>query len=109
MIKDILVNLETNSARDAARDYAISVASLFEAHLTGVAFAYEPVNPGTIFDGIGTSVIAEYREELRAAAQSRPRSVQACCTASRSAVRGARSRTWPRRRRRHVRRDGAQL
>ena len=47
MIKNILVNLDTSSARDAARDYAISVASLFEAHLTGVAFAYEPVNPGT--------------------------------------------------------------
>ena len=70
MIKDILVNLETNSTRDAARDYAISVASLFEARLTGVAFAYEPVNPGTIVDGIGTSVIAEYREELRAAARA---------------------------------------
>ncbi|HET9535533.1 MAG TPA: universal stress protein [Mesorhizobium sp.] len=70
MIKDILANLETNPTRDAARDYAISAASLFEARLTGVAFAYEPVNPGTIFDGIGAPVIAEYREELRAAARA---------------------------------------
>jgi nucleotide-binding universal stress UspA family protein len=70
MIKDILVNLQTNSSRDPARDYAISVASVFEARLTGVVFAYEPINPGTIFDGIGASVIAEYRDELRAAAQA---------------------------------------
>ena len=70
MIRDILVNLDTNSAQDAARDYAISVASMFEAHLTGVAFAYEPVNPGTLFDGIGTAIIAQYRDELRTAAQT---------------------------------------
>ena len=70
MIKSILVNLDTSSARDAARDYAISVADLFEAHLTGVAFAYEPVNPGSLFDGIGTAIIAQYRDELRTAAQT---------------------------------------
>jgi nucleotide-binding universal stress UspA family protein len=70
MMKDILVNLETNSSRDPARDYAISVASLFEARLTGVAFACEPANLGTIFDGIGASLIAEYRDELMAAAQA---------------------------------------
>jgi len=70
MIKDILVNLETGSARDAARDYAISAAGLFEAHLTGVAFAYDPVNPGSIINGVGAAIIAEYRDELRAAAQA---------------------------------------
>ena len=70
MIKDILVNLETGSARDAARDYAISAAGLFEAHLTGVAFAYDPVNPGSIINGIGAAIIAEYRDELRVAAQA---------------------------------------
>lgn len=70
MIKDILVNLETNSARDAARDYAISVAGLFKAHLTGVALAYEPVNPGTIFNGVAASIIAQHRDKLRAAART---------------------------------------
>ena len=68
MIKDILVNLETGPGRDAAREYAISVAQLFEAHLTGIAFAYEPVNPGTIFDGVA-AIIAEYREEMATAAR----------------------------------------
>jgi nucleotide-binding universal stress UspA family protein len=70
MFKNILVNLETSSVRDAARDYAISVAGLFEAHLTGVAFAYEPVNPGAVFDGVAAPIIAQYRDELRAAAQT---------------------------------------
>ena len=70
MIKDILVNLEITSTRDAAAEYALSVATLFEAHLTGVAFAYEPVNVGSVIDGVASSVIARYGEELRAAAQA---------------------------------------
>jgi nucleotide-binding universal stress UspA family protein len=70
MFKNLLVNLETNSDRDAARDYAISIASLFEAHLTGVAFAYEPINPGAVFDGVAAPIIAQYRDELRIAAQT---------------------------------------
>ncbi len=68
MIKDILVNLQTTADRDAARDYAITVANLFDAHLTGIAFAYEPINPGTIFDG-AASIVARYREELATAAR----------------------------------------
>ena len=107
MIRDILVNLDTNSAQDAARDYAISVASMFEAHLTGVAFAYEPVNPGTLFDGIGTAIIAQYRDELRTAAQTARRPVCQCRTGGRPAVASARPRTRPRRRRHDVRQDGA--
>jgi nucleotide-binding universal stress UspA family protein len=70
MIKDILVNLGANSERDPARDYAISVARTFEAHLTGLAFAYEPVIPGTIFDGGVVSVIAACRADNRKAAQA---------------------------------------
>jgi nucleotide-binding universal stress UspA family protein len=70
VIKDILVNLSINSDRDPARDYAISVAQTFQAHLTGVTFACEPVIPGTIFDGYAASIIANYRAENRKAAQS---------------------------------------
>jgi nucleotide-binding universal stress UspA family protein len=68
MIKDILVNLSTNSDRDAARDYAISIAQAFGAHLTGFACAYEPVISSSIFDGYAASIIATYREETRQAA-----------------------------------------
>jgi nucleotide-binding universal stress UspA family protein len=70
MIKDILVNLSTKPEHDPGRDYAISVARAFEAHLTALAFAYEPVISGTIFDGYGASVIANYRAENRKIAQS---------------------------------------
>ena len=69
MIKDILVNLSTQTDRDAACDYAISVAREFEAHLTGVAFDYVAGIPGTIFDGGVATVIAAYRAENRRVAQ----------------------------------------
>ena len=39
MIKDIILNLERNKSRDSVRDYAITVAKTFDAHLAGVAFA----------------------------------------------------------------------
>lgn len=45
MIKDIVFALEVNSSHDAARDYAISVAAAFDAHLTAIGFAYAPVLP----------------------------------------------------------------
>jgi hypothetical protein len=38
MIKDIIVNLERRIGRDPARDFAISVAETFDAHVAGVAF-----------------------------------------------------------------------
>jgi nucleotide-binding universal stress UspA family protein len=39
MIKDIILYLERNKSRDCVRDYAITVARTFDAHLAGVAFA----------------------------------------------------------------------
>jgi nucleotide-binding universal stress UspA family protein len=42
MIKDVIVNLEHLASRDPARDFAISVAETFDAHVAGVAFAYDP-------------------------------------------------------------------
>ena len=46
MIKDIVVNL-TPAALDAdpAGRYAISLAEAYDAHITGVAFAYDPPWP----------------------------------------------------------------
>ena len=38
MIKDVILNLEHNKSRDSVRDYAITLAEAFSAHLTGVAF-----------------------------------------------------------------------
>jgi nucleotide-binding universal stress UspA family protein len=45
MIKDIVLALEVGSARDAARDYAISVAATFDAHLAAIGFDYAPILP----------------------------------------------------------------
>src|SRR5262249_39775694 len=41
MIKDIVVKLSPSSS-DHAGAYAISLAATFEAHVTAIAFAYEP-------------------------------------------------------------------
>ena len=46
MIKDIVVNLQHDVSRDRARDFAITVAEAFDAHVAGVAFAYTPEFPG---------------------------------------------------------------
>ena len=52
MPKDIVVNLMVAGSRDAAAAYAVSVAKTFDAHLAGIAFAYEPVLPAIVGGGI---------------------------------------------------------
>ena len=70
MPKDIVVNLMVAGSRDAAATYAVSVARTFDAHLAGIAFAYEPVLPAIVGGGIPESVIEEQREENEKAAKS---------------------------------------
>ncbi len=68
MIKDIVVNLSVGEASDAATDYAISVAAAFEAHLAGIAFAYEPAVAEFGYEGVAVSLIeAERAKSARAA------------------------------------------
>src|SRR5436190_7731638 len=62
MIKDVLVNLAVDAERDFAGEFAISLAHAFNAHLSGVAFAYEPAIPGTFF-GTATVDVLESRRE----------------------------------------------
>lgn len=57
MLKDIVVNLTPSRRDDPAVDYAISLAAQFGAHLTGVAFAFEPALPASTMDGIGGDLI----------------------------------------------------
>jgi nucleotide-binding universal stress UspA family protein len=57
MLKDIVVNLTPGRPRDPAADYAISLASQFSAHLTGIAFALEPAIPAGAMGGIAGDVI----------------------------------------------------
>ena len=70
MPKDIVVNLMVAGSRDAAATYAVSIAQTFDAHLAGVAFAYEPVLPAIVGGGIPESVIEEQREENDKAAKT---------------------------------------
>ena len=64
MIKNIIVNLPVGSANTAATGYAISVAGEFGAHLAGIAFAYRPVLPGTIFGSVRSELIDAALAEL---------------------------------------------
>jgi len=70
MLKDIVVNLTGGAPQDFAADYAVSLAQLFEAHIAGVAFIYEPVIPGTVLGGIPTDLIDAQREENARAAKT---------------------------------------
>jgi nucleotide-binding universal stress UspA family protein len=45
MMKDIVVNLSVGKSRDVATHFAVSVAAQLDAHLTGIAFLYEPLLP----------------------------------------------------------------
>ena len=68
MIKDIIVNLSVGKPRDVAGDFAISVASAFDAHLSAVACAYQPVFVGIGYPGAPASVIDSFRAESQAEA-----------------------------------------
>jgi len=69
MIKDLVVNLGLG-ALDPAGDYAISIAAVFEAHVLGVAFSYEPIIPGTVMGGIPPEFIESQRAESDQRAQT---------------------------------------
>jgi nucleotide-binding universal stress UspA family protein len=69
MIKDIVVNLGLNE-RDPAGDFAISMAETFEAHVLGVAFAYEPIVPGAVMGGIPPEFIESQRAEQEGKARA---------------------------------------
>ncbi len=70
MLKDVVVNLSGAAPQDFAADYAVSVAKAFGAHVTGVAFVYEPVIPDTVMGGIPTDLIEIQREENTKAAKA---------------------------------------
>jgi nucleotide-binding universal stress UspA family protein len=59
MIKDIIVNLEHRIRRDPARDFAVTIAETFDAHVAGVAFAYTPGFPGYMMLDIPPDIVAQ--------------------------------------------------
>jgi nucleotide-binding universal stress UspA family protein len=70
MIKDLVVNLTVGADRDPAAQFAVSIAEAFEAHIAGVAFAYDPIITPTVMDGLSAAWIDSQRTENLAAAQA---------------------------------------
>jgi len=70
MIKDIIVNLSPGATRDLAGDYAVSIAEAFNAHIAGIAFAYDPVLPASVMGGISADVFDVQRQENEKAAKA---------------------------------------
>jgi nucleotide-binding universal stress UspA family protein len=69
MIKDIIVNLGLGE-HDPAGNFAVSMGEMFEAHVLGVAFAYEPVIPGSVMGAIPPEFIETQRQETAKRAQA---------------------------------------
>jgi nucleotide-binding universal stress UspA family protein len=59
MIKDLIVNLAISAERDPARDYALTIAEAFGAHIVGMAFAYEHVLPGYVLGELPAELVTE--------------------------------------------------
>jgi nucleotide-binding universal stress UspA family protein len=70
MVKDIVVSLAHGGTHDPACDYAVSVAETLQAHLAGIAFAYEPVIAPSAMAGISVELIDAQREESEKAADA---------------------------------------
>jgi nucleotide-binding universal stress UspA family protein len=68
MIKDLVVHLATGAKPDPASPFAISIAQAVGAHVSAVAFSYDPVTPPTIMGTIPASLIESQRAENDAAA-----------------------------------------
>jgi nucleotide-binding universal stress UspA family protein len=69
MIKDLVVNLPVGR-KAVATDYAVSIAEAFGAHISGIAFAYDPVVAPTIMGGVPSDWIEAQRQESAKAAQT---------------------------------------
>ena len=64
MIKDIVVNLPVGKSADVAASFAVSLAAKFSAHLTGIAFRYDPLIPVMVdMYGVPPEIIESQRVE----------------------------------------------
>jgi nucleotide-binding universal stress UspA family protein len=70
MIKDIVVNLSVTKGGGPAGDYAVSIASAFDAHLTGVAFVYDPIVPVSATGYIPAEIIERQQADNEGFAKS---------------------------------------
>ena len=70
IIKDIVVNLSVAEGGDYAGDYAVSVAAALDAHVTGIAFAYDPIVPVASTGYIPPEVIETQQHDSEVAAKA---------------------------------------
>jgi nucleotide-binding universal stress UspA family protein len=70
MIKDIVVNLQLGESSGPAGDYAISLASMFEAHIAGIAFVYDAIIPVSGVGYVPQEVIDVQQRDNEAAAKA---------------------------------------
>jgi nucleotide-binding universal stress UspA family protein len=70
MVKDIIVNLSVRKRDNTAADYAVSVASALQAHITGVAIAYIPNIPGASLGYLPIETIEAQQRDNEAAAET---------------------------------------
>jgi nucleotide-binding universal stress UspA family protein len=71
IIKDIVVNLSVAEGGGGfAGDYAVSVAAALDAHVTGIAFIYDPIVPVAATGYIPPEVIETQQRDSEAAAQA---------------------------------------
>jgi nucleotide-binding universal stress UspA family protein len=77
MVKDIIVNLSVTTEGSIVAKYAISAAAALQAHLTGVAFIYDPVVPISGAGYIPADVIETQREDNETAAEAAIKSFNA--------------------------------
>ena len=70
MIKDIVVNLSVAEDGGYAGDFAVSVAAAVSAHLTGIAFVYDPIIPMAATGYVPPEVIETQQRDNEAAAKA---------------------------------------
>src|SRR5689334_14632737 len=66
MLKDILLNMDVDADPHATTNFAISVAHMFDAHVSGIAFAYDVLPP---YEPTAAELVNAGRERSEAAAQ----------------------------------------
>lgn len=69
MIKNIILHLEPDPVRDLVRDFAASAAGMFDAHLTGVSFAFAATIPSYIAPTMPPATFAHLLAERETAAR----------------------------------------
>jgi hypothetical protein len=55
---------------ESSTDFAISIGAAFEAHIAGIAFAFDPVVTPAVLDGLSSTWVDVQRDESRAAAKA---------------------------------------